>query len=229
MSQAKLTANLILSTLILCATINATANTMMGFLDLSKLNQNAGRYFIGLALNTKTTAALEITQKLANPKFQTNSDIKVCLSTFKVNAGDYSIILVDADTDQSLTITQKIELYSYHYDETESCTSNDELLASPLNFKPRFNVPPIKLNRMPPAGYNEFIAMLKLLPYGQNVILNISKNNQTTYFVENLKTQLDLQLQRNKAHHIFKTYVQKKSDNGTLKTLATEGGFFELK
>ena len=229
MTQTKI----LLFSLLFAATLNINAESMSGYLDLSKLygNTNAGQYFVGLALNPKATAILEITQSLSSPENsdQPGSEPQVCLTEFRVSAGDLTLVLTDAKKDQRLNATQKISLYSSYYDESEQCSTIDALLKTPLSFMPYFNLGSFKLNYSAPYNYEELFLSISVFPYSYSVVLNISKNSDSNYFVDNLKTQLSLQLKRgNKEALSFYTYAQAGEQDNT-STLSLGQGFIELK
>lgn len=222
-----------LLSLLTVASLNAKAEVLSGFLDLSNLyaKTNAGQYFIGVTVNTKNTAALQVTQKLSDrpDSDQPGTEPQVCLTEFLVNAGELTLILTDSKKDLSNTSMQAMELSSYYYDDTENCTPVANLLKTPLNFMPYFNFGSFKMNYPAPADYNEMYTAISLFPFGYNVVLNISKDTDKTYVVDNLKTQLSMQLKRgNREAMSYYTYAQSDAQYG-LTTLALGQGFIELK
>lgn len=213
----------------IAATFNANADVMNGYLDLSKLwgKTDAGQYFVGLALIVKDSARLEVTQKLSAPpsEDQPGSEPQVCLTEFRVNAGQLTLILTDTLKDHAIQATQNISIYASYFDQTEKCSSVDELLQTNVGFMPYFNLDTVTINYPAPKDYDEVRTSISVFPYGYNVILNFEKNSDGSYTAVNLKSQLSAQVKRgNKEALSYYTYAQKESSS-----LSLGYGFIELK
>lgn len=208
MTQAKM----ILASLITVASLNIKAETMSGFLELSPVNGNIkiGPYFVGLALNPQPSAVLKITQSLveAPTAAQLSEQAKVCLTEFFVVAGNLSLILTDAHNDETVTVRKMMNLSSNHYDETEKCSSIETLTQSPLHF----------------TSFFPLTTTISVFPYGSYVVLNISKDTNNNFVIENLKTQLSAQLKRGNKKAL--RYNFSASDENSL---LTQQGSIELK
>ena len=214
--------------LITSAAANSFAQSMNAYLDFSNLygKTNAGQYFVGVALNPKAEATLEITQSLEQPPSDDQSALpEVCLTEIRLNAGNYTFIMTDAKKNTAVTLTQNMDLYTGFYDETETCTPVETLLAGPLSFNPYFNLGGFDLSYRAPAGYSKITTALYIFPYGYSVSLVPSKNADGSYSVQNLKAQMDSQVKRgNKEGLSYYTFAQQ--DNSTL---SLGNGFVELK
>lgn len=225
MSQAKF----LLFVVSVAAGLNANADVMKGYLNLSKLwgKTNAGQYFVGLTLDVKDSAVLEVTQKLSAPpsEDQPGSEPQVCLTEFQVNAGQLSLILTNTVKDLATQASQNISIYASHFDQTEKCTAIDELLQTGVGFTAYFNLGSVTMNYRAPKDYEEIRTALTVFPYGYNVNLKFEKNADGSYTAANLKSQLSVQVKRgNKEGLSYYTYAQK--DNSTL---SLGNGFIELK
>ena len=225
MSQVKF----ILLAFSIAASFNANADVMSGYLNLSKLwgKTDAGQYHVGLALIVKDSATLEVTQKLSAPpsEDQPGSEPQVCLTEFRVNAGQLTLILTDTVKDSSTQAAQNISIYASYFDETEKCSSVDALLQSDVGFMPYFNLGTITMNYRAPKDYDEIRTALSVFPFGYHVNLKFEKNSDGSYTAANLKSQLSAQVIRgNKEALSYYTYAQKENSS-----LSLGYGFIELK
>ncbi len=225
MSQVKI----LLLSFVLVASFNATADVMSGFLDLSNLygKTDAGKYFIGLALNTHANAIVEVTQKLSAPPYedQPGSEPQVCLTEIRVNAGQLNFVLTDSKNNEAYNITKAMDLYSGYYDETETCTPIETLLSVPVSFMPYFNLGSIYLSYKAPKDYDYLVTAISVFPYGYDVALNVSRNADNNFEIKNLKSQLSSQVKRgNKEALSHYTYAERDQT-----TLSLGQGFIELK
>lgn len=216
--------------LTLLVTSATNAQTMSAYLDFSNLygKTNAGRYFVGVAVNSPQSAYPQITQGLAEPQSdQPGSEPKVCLTEIRVNAGKVSVILTDADKDKSTTIEQDMILYYSHWDDSEKCTPYADIVAKPLNFTSYFNLGGTELAYPAPRGYSKIIAAMSVFPYGYSVTLRIIENpDGGAYIVKNLKSDLASQLRRGNKEGLY-YYVYAEDEN--LGSLALGSGNLELK
>lgn len=213
----------------IAAPFNANADVMTGYLNLSNLwgKADAGQYFVGLTLDVKNSATLEVTQKLEGPpsEDQPGMEPQVCLTEFRVNAGQISLILTDTIKDYAIQETQTISLYASYYDQTEKCTSVDELLQTHVGFTPYFNLGMVTMIYPAPKDFDEIRTAITVFPYGKNVNLKFERNSDGSYTAVQLKLQLSAQVKRgNKEALSYYTFAQK--DNSTL---SLGYGFIELK
>lgn len=224
-----MTVKYVLFVLCIAAAFNASADVLSGYLNLSNLwgKTDAGHYFVGLTLDVKNSATLEVTQKLSAPpsEDQPGSEPQVCLTEFRVNAGQLSLILTDALKDSAIQKTQNILLYSSYYDETENCTPADVLLQTSLGFVPYFNLGTVTLNYPAPKNFDEMQTVITVFPYGYDVHLKFEKNSEGAYTAVNLNSQLSAQVKRgNKEALSYYTFARKENS-----TLSLGYGFIELK
>ncbi len=213
----------------IAAAFNASADVMSGYFNLSNLwgKTDAGQYFVGLTLNVKNSATLKVTQKLSGPpsEDQPGSEAQVCLTEFRVNAGQLTLILTDTLKNYAIQETQNISIYTSYYDQTEKCTSVDELLQTNLGFMPYFNVGTVTMNYPAPKDFDEIRTAITVFPYGYHVNLKFEKNSDGSYTAVNLKSQLSAQVKRgNKEALSYYTFAQKENS-----TLSLGYGFIELK
>lgn len=209
--------------------ISVNAEVLSGYLDLSKLwgKTNAGQYFVGLTLDVKDSASLEVTQKLSAPpsEDQPGSEPQVCLTEFRVDAGQLTLILTDTLKNSAIQTSQNISIYASYFDQTEQCTPLDELLQTDVGFMAYFNLGTITMNYRAPKGYEDIRTSLSVFPYGYNVNLKFEQNADGSYTATDLKSQLSAEVKRgNKEGLSYYTYAQKENS-----TLSLGYGFIELK
>lgn len=210
------------------ASLNANADVLSGYLDLSNLygKTDAGRYFVGLALHTDNTAVLEVTQSLSAAQGDEPwNESQVCLTDFNVVAGKATLILTDADKDESKTETQVIRLYSSYYDETEKCSSVDQILSKGISFSSFIYMGTIELNRKAPFDYEKLLSYISVFPYGYSVNLQVKQVAKGRYKVMDLKSQLSSQLKIGHKESLS-YYVEAFKDEITL---SLGQGYIELK
>lgn len=204
--------------LITTASLNIKADVMSGFMDLSNLygKTNAGRYFVGLALNIDRTAVLEVSQYLGAAQGEEPwTEPKVCLTDLNVIAGRAELILTDADRNESLTTSQQVRLYATHYDETEKCSSVEEILAKNITFNSYINMGTIVLNYKAPYYYERIENYISLLPYGYSITLQATQYAKGHFVVLDLNSQLASQLKRG-SKNALSYYVTSIKDQTTL-------------
>ncbi|MBY0554778.1 hypothetical protein K2P97_09630 [bacterium] len=200
------------------ASLNIKADVLSGFMDLSNLygNTNAGRYFVGLALNIDKTAVLEVSQSLGAAQGNEPWDEpKVCLTDLNLIAGRADLILTDADRDESLTTSQQVRLNATHYDETEKCSSVEEILAKGISFSSYINMGTIKLNRKAPFDYESLETYISVFPYGYSINLQATQYAKGRFIVMDLKSQMSSQLKRG-SKNALSHYTTATKDQTTL-------------
>lgn len=214
--------------LITTASLNIKADVMSGYLDLSNLygKTDAGRYFLSLALDTDKTAVLDINRSLsAAPGDEPWTEPKVCLTDLNVIAGKATLILADVDKDESKTVIQTVRLYSSHYDESENCSSIEQILEKGITFTAYINMGTVSLNRKAPYDYDKLESYISIFPYGYSVTLQFKQVAKGRYVATDLKSQLSSQVKRgNKEALSYYIYAAKEQT-----TLSLGQGFIELK
>ncbi len=218
-----------LSGFFIIASLKANADVMSGFMDLSKLygKTNAGQYFLSLALDVKDSPNLEISQTLSAPpsEDQPGSEPQVCLTEFRVNAGNLTLVLTDSNKDTATSLSQAISIDASYFDQTHECTPVETLLKQNIGFTPYFHLGTVIMNYPAPADYDEIVTALGVFPYGYSVNLKFEKNADGSFTATNLKSQLSAQLKRgNKEGISYYTYAQNENS-----TLSLGYGFIELK
>lgn len=210
------------------ASLHAKAQSMSGYLDFSKLGRdtNAGSYFVGVALNPKDRAVLEITQtQVEPPSAEPGSVPEVCFTEIRLNAGNFSFLMTDSRKDKAARLTQDMNLFTSNYDDSEKCTSPEQIVGGQLNFIAFINLGGFNLDYRAPQPYNKIISDMSIFPYGYSVTLNVTKDSQGQLVVENLKSQLAAQVKRgNKEGMSY--YVYAEDDNFSLEL---GSGYVELK
>ena len=194
---------LIALTLITIASLQLNAQTMNGFLDLSKLNRgaDAGQYFIGVGLNPLISAAFDVTQKWAEPPGDEPQPL-VCYTEIRLVAGDLTLIMTDALRDTKLSHTQSLLLVTGHWDESEKCSPIEAIFSRKLTFSAYFLLGGFGLDYPAPAGFDKMTVGISVMPFGNSIELmpGLQKGKPV---VRNLKSQLDAQLKRGNQEGLY--------------------------
>lgn len=209
-------------------TFAAHANTLKGTLDLTKLygNHSAGQYDIQVSMDLNRTATVEVTQSLSQPP---GSDFPgdlpdVCLTELKVRIGNITVELSDKNKDDHYNQKLSSEVVAYHFDETETCSTPNEILKNSNYFSSHHNLSALKLNYKAPYDYDALFVQMTVYPFGSYVRLDVETNERGELVISNLNQQLSSQIQRGyKNDVVFHVYAEKDSS-----TLSLGHGYITL-
>ena len=223
MNQLRLISLILITT----ASFQINAQSMSGFLDLSHKGgeRGSGQYFVGVGLNPKATAAFEIKQSLEVPQSDDQSETAVCRTEIRLNAGNFTVILTDAQRNNKATLKQDMTFYTEYWDDSAECSSVSEVMSHNLTFSAYFPAGSINLTYAPPRGFTKLILAATIMPYGNNIVLRPAMSSTGQAVVENLKEQLSAQLKRNNREGLF--YYLSAENRNTMIELGRE--YIELK
>lgn len=191
---------------------------------------NAGRYDLILNLSFNQKAAVELKQELSDPPSsdQPGSEPPVCYSFFTIDVGTAVVQLKDVETKKVITQNFPLKLYFSHYDDSEVCTSADELLDQKnISVQAYYNLPAFNLNYQAPLNYARLKASISIFPFSNSTSLKISRNSFGDYLVEDLSAQLKNNVRRNNKEGVSSYVYAESADRKS--TLSLGSAYTELK